>query len=110
MSPYDLATKLLSGDRKQTLAITTFRGRIVSFAFNSYTKTHPYQAKLSKTVGNGAQTVLHAEVRALSLAKSPIDSIWVFRQGKAGWLNAKPCPICKEAIRRRGVENVFHTT
>jgi tRNA(Arg) A34 adenosine deaminase TadA len=77
------------------------QGRLLSAAFNSYTKTHPLQAYFAKKVGHDDCEYLHAEIAALIKAKGKtVHHITVERYGNHGQpLLAKPCPICEEAIK-----------
>lgn len=99
---------------RQRLTATVYdkRGRVLSQANNSYIKTHPYQAKLAKKHGRKEQIYLHAEIAALVKLRE-VDRahrIVVERYLKDGTpANAKPCPICEEAIRLAGIKIVEHT-
>lgn len=89
------------------------RGRLLSTATNSYKKTHPLQSYFASKVGQPAKVYLHAEIAAIIKAgDKPIYKIVITRHNpkthKA--LNAKPCPICQEAIRAFGIEVVSFTT
>lgn len=88
------------------------RGRVLSVGENSYTKTHPMMYRLGMSVGTPLKVFLHAEVAAIIKCQdlSKAHTIKVFRLGKSGaYLNAKPCPICQEAIKAAGIKNVWHT-
>jgi tRNA(Arg) A34 adenosine deaminase TadA len=80
--------------------ITDKRGRIVSEAHNSYTKTHPLQARFAKFVGNEEAVYLHAEIRAMVKCKDGQGhKMYVARVGRTGDpLPACPCEICQAAI------------
>lgn len=99
---------------RQRLTATVYdkRGRVLSQANNSYIKTHPYQAKLAERHGRKEQIYLHAEIAALVKLRG-VDKahrIVVERYLKDGTpANAKPCPICEEAIRLAGIKIVEHT-
>ena len=41
------------------------RGNILSIGYNSYTKSHPYQAKLAALVDEPYKIYLHAEIQAI---------------------------------------------
>lgn len=88
------------------------KGRLISAAFNSYTKTHPLQAHFAKKVGHECREYLHAEIAAILRAKGKlIHRIQVERYGRNGQpLNSKPCPICQEAILAFGIPKVSYTT
>lgn len=87
------------------------RGKIVSVAYNTYQKTHPYQAQLAKEVGLDDKQFLHAEVRALIKAKGKlIHKIKIERYGANGEpLNACPCPICAKAIKEHNIKVIEYT-
>lgn len=91
------------------------RGRLLSAAFNSYTKTHPLMVYFARKVGHSEQhckkVFIHAEVSAILKARGkPIHRITVERYDSNGLpALAKPCPICQEAIRAFSIEIVEHT-
>lgn len=81
------------------VAISLKGGRVVSVGYNSYTKTHPQQAKFAKLAGQPKREFLHAEVASLIRAPRDADTLVVIRVNKAGeYVCAKPCPICRLAI------------
>ena len=89
------------------------KGRLLSTATNSYSKTHPLQAYFAERVGHRAKIYLHAEIAAIIKAgDKQIHKIIITRYSprthKA--LNAKPCPICQEAIKAFGIPFVSYTT
>lgn len=89
------------------------KGNLLSMATNSYTKTHPIQAYFASRVGHDAKIYLHAEIAAIIKAgDKPIYKIVISRFSprthKA--LNAKPCPVCAEAIKAYGIKFVSYTT
>lgn len=72
------------------------RGRIISRAFNSYSKTHPIQSHFANQVGEPSRIYLHAEILALLRAGStPVDTIQVINHNGG---SAKPCNICQAAL------------
>lgn len=88
------------------------KGNILSIGKNSYTKTHPYQAKCAHSVGLPEKIYLHAEIDAIIRCNdiSKAYSIHIFRQGKSGkFLLAKPCPVCEQAITKTPIMKVYHT-
>jgi len=87
------------------------KGRLLSAAFNSYTKTHPLQAYLAKMVGHGEKTCLHAEIAAILKCKGkPIYRITTERYDSNGLpANAQPCPICQLGIKMFGITIVEYT-
>lgn len=87
------------------------RGRLLSFATNSWTKTHPLQAYFANRTGSPAKIYLHAEIHAIIKAgDKQIHRIEIERKGKYGQhLLAKPCPICMEAIKAYGIKEISFT-
>ena len=88
------------------------KGRIISIACNSYTKTHPLQAKYACMCGLPDKQFLHAEVAAIVKLKQPwrAHSIHVERyDSKGNPANAKPCIICQHVIHAAGINIVTHT-
>lgn len=87
------------------------KGRLLSAAFNSYTKSHPLQAYLAKQVGHESQICLHAEIAAILKCKGkPIYRITTERYDASGLpANAKPCKICQLAIKMFGITKVEYT-
>lgn len=87
------------------------KGNLISEATNSYKKTHPIQAYFAQKVGLPMKVFLHAEIAAiLKAGKRKIYRIEVERYGKKGQpLNARPCPICEEAIKAFGIQKVSFT-
>lgn len=88
------------------------KGRLLSTATNSYSKTHPLQAYFAEKVGHAAKIYLHAEIAAIIKAGGkPIHKLVIMRIGKNHQaLNAKPCPVCAEAIKAFGIKLVSYTT
>jgi deoxycytidylate deaminase len=88
------------------------KGKLLSSATNSYTKTHPIQKFFAEQVGHEAKIYLHAEINAIIKAgDKQIYKIEIIRTGKNKQpLNAKPCPICQAAIKAYGISIVSYTT
>lgn len=89
------------------------KGNLLSEAMNSYKKTHPLQAYFAEKVGLPDKVFLHAEIAAiLKAGKKKIHRIEVERYSKRTGrpLNARPCPICQEAIKAFGINEVSFTT
>lgn len=87
------------------------RGRVLSVGRNSYTKTHPIQAKAAQEVGEPYKIFLHAEIDALVRLRNPTKaaSIHVYRYDKAGNpVKAAPCKICQRVLQEWNLQ-VFHT-
>ena len=87
------------------------KGKLLSAAFNSYTKTHPLQAYLAKQVGHESQICLHAEIHAILKCKGKqIYRITTERYDSNGLpANAKPCKICQLAIKMFSITKVEYT-
>jgi tRNA(Arg) A34 adenosine deaminase TadA len=88
------------------------KGKLLSSATNSYTKTHPIQKFFAEQVGHEAKIYLHAEIHAIIKAgDKQIYKIEIIRTGKNKQpLNAKPCAICQAAIKAYGISIVSYTT
>jgi deoxycytidylate deaminase len=88
------------------------KGRRLSSATNSYSITHPLQAKYAAKVGHQHRIYLHAEIAAIIKAKKKqIHKIKVERYDSKGNPKlAAPCPICQEAIRIANIKFVEYTT
>lgn len=92
-------------------AIASCKGKFLAWGRNSYVKTHPVQAMYARMVGMYDRTYLHAEIHALIRAKHQVTDVWVARVLKDGSPGlARPCPICRAAMRSAGVERVWYTT
>lgn len=87
------------------------RGRLLAVATNSYTKTHPLQARFAEKVGHPNRQVLHAEIACLIRCKDqPIHKLMVWRYGRDGQLVcAKPCAICQTAIEAFRPNEVWYS-
>lgn len=87
------------------------KGRQLSQAFNTYTKSHPLQAKYAHRVGCSDKIYLHAELAAILKARCEIYRITVERYNKKGeMMLAKPCQACWLAIKEAGITFVSYTT
>lgn len=102
-----------SGRRKFTIKASTLdsKGRVISVGYNSYTKTHPKQAKLAKMVGLECKQHLHAEIAAIIKSKGRlIHKIKIERYDVNGNPKlAAPCPVCQMAIKMAGIKFVEYT-
>ena len=88
------------------------RGRVLSIGENSYVKTHPFQVHHANKVGLPHKIYLHAEIHAIVRCRnlSKAHKIVVMRFDKDGNpANAKPCPVCMNAIKESGIENIEWT-
>ena len=85
--------------------------KLISTGCNSYHKSHPLQAYFAKKVGRPEQIYLHAEIQAILNAKEKqIYSICIARGWNHNTKNARPCPICMEAIKAFGIKKITYTT
>ena len=86
------------------------QGKILSQEFNSYTKTHPLQKYFAEKVGHIGKEYLHAEIAAiLKAGTKKIHTIKIVGWSSSGnKIEAKPCPICMEAIKTFGIKEVIY--
>jgi len=102
-------TAASSNHKFQVGTVLVKKNRIISTATN-LNKTHPVQASFAKMVGKPHKHWLHAETNALIRSDEDADEAYVCRLGKSGELrNAKPCPICQEALRQSSVSKVYYS-
>lgn len=81
------------------------RGRLISQATNSYTKTHPIQSHFASLVGEPYKKVLHAEIHALIRAGTKtVHTLKI--QNKNGSSLPHPCKICMKAIEVYKVKRI----
>ena len=87
------------------------RGRLISSATNSYTKSHPRQAQLAAKFGMPGRIFLHSELYAILKARGrKIHKIVVSRYDSLGNpKNACPCAGCMEAIRVAKINKIEYT-
>lgn len=103
---------MASAKHALTAIITDKRGRVLSIGQNSYVKTHPLQAHYARRAGLEHKVFLHAEMSAIVKCRdlSKAHKISIFRYNKKGEpMNAKPCPICQDAIAKAGIFNIEFT-
>ena len=94
-----------------TAVIMDKRGQPLSIGRNSYTKTHPLQAKAAAKVGQPERIYIHAELDAIIRCKDMDRAykIVVSRYNKQGQpVNAKPCLSCQYILSQTKLK-VFHT-
>ena len=88
------------------------KGQILSWGFNSYTKTHVKQYLYNKDI-NSDKIYLHAEISSLvkcSTLDSCAHTMIIARLGKDRKVHlAKPCKGCTRAIIDSGLKKVFYT-
>lgn len=105
---------------KQRQDITAYiydrKGRVLAIGKNSYTKTHPMQAKYAKMAGPSYSAhdyaFIHAEVDAINHCKDlskayRIQVVRVRRDGSYG--SACPCQACALAIKHTPIKVIEHT-
>lgn len=95
-----------------TAIIYDKKGMPLSIGYNSYIKTHTYQAKIAMQVGLPEKKYIHAEIDAILKLKHPerAHRILVTRFGASGEeVSAKPCPICQRAIQLANIQVIEHT-
>ena len=88
------------------------RGRVLTVGENSYSKTHPLQAKYAVSVGLDDKIFLHAEIAALSRLKSfhkPYKIVVERYLSDGSTALAKPCPVCDAAIRAHSIQRIEFT-
>jgi len=86
------------------------RGNIISMRTN-IPKTHPRMRELSRSAHWGSQKIfLHAEVATLVSSYTHVHTLIIARIKKDGTLAiAKPCPICRLAIKEAKVKKAYYT-
>ena len=97
---------------KQHVEATVYnaKGHIIAKGVNSYSKSHPKQAKFAKQAGNPKAVFLHAEIAAIVKCRQKPHRISVIRYMKDGTTgNAKPCAICELAIREAGIKLIEYS-
>lgn len=106
-----LEVKYTKGQERLYSVITDKRGRIVSEGRNSFTRTHPEQARIASKVGYPLKQYIHSEMAAIVSDKSGRGyKITVVRVDSKGNLKyAEPCPICKQAIKEAGLKVVEYS-
>lgn len=88
------------------------RGRVLTVGENSYSKTHPLQAKYAVSVGLDDKIFLHAEIAALSKLKrfhKPYRIVVERYLSNGETAIAKPCKVCQAAIESHGITLVEWT-
>ena len=88
------------------------RGRKLTEGTNSYTRTHPLQAKFAVQVGLDDKVFLHAEISALTKLKKGQKPYRIFverykENGDPGL--ARCCKVCEAAIKANGIKYIEYT-
>lgn len=98
------------GEYRHHCVILDNKGRIVSEAKNSYSKTHPVMARASAKLGL-VKEYAHAEMLAIVRAKGKGVKLVVVRVDSKGNLaQSMPCVVCQELIKQAGIKSVEHST
>lgn len=89
------------------------RGKILSEASNTYTKSSPVMKALGEDVGMPEKQFWHAE--CLAIHRVPYGTtpyrIVVARVNRCGdSLPSAPCKVCSNAIKKKGIKIIEHTT
>ena len=95
-----------------TAIIYDKKNRVLSIGKNSYNKTHPYMARLSKAVKEPYKIWLHAEVDAIIRCRhlDKAHRIQIFRYDIHGNLKlAKPCDTCLSAIEATNIKVIEYS-
>ena len=102
----------MSKKHSLTAIIYNKRGKEIAIGQNSYTKTHPLQAKAAAAVGKPHLIYLHAEVAALVRLRDWKSAyrMAIFRYNSNGLpVCAKPCISCQQIIKQAGIKYVEYT-
>lgn len=96
-----------------TALIVNKRGNLLSIGKNSYSKTHPYQKRLSEKFNNPHKCFLHAEIAAIIRCKNhkkAYKMIITRFDSKGNYALSKPCVICQEAIKLSNIKYIEYST
>ena len=88
------------------------RGRVLTVGENSYSKTHPLQAKYAVSVGLDDKIFLHAEISALSKLKryhKPYKIVVERYLCSGETALAKCCKVCEAAVKAHGIKYIEYT-
>lgn len=97
------------GYQRHYSVVVDKRGRLISEASNSYTKTHTIMAKTSKRLGLDKE-YCHAECLAIIRAKGKGYKIFIARVDSRGEpCYSAPCPVCGVLIKEAGFKSVEFT-
>lgn len=107
-------SKTINNKKQNVCAIIVDkRDRILSFGYNSYKKSSPFQKKYADRVGKCWSIFNHGEIEAIKkLDNQNPYAIYIARTNKKGIpVISKPCSICELAIKEIGIkeENIFYT-
>lgn len=90
------------------------KGRVIQKRMNNYNRSHPLQKYFAEKSGcshSDHKIYLHAEVNALIHSSRQVHKLVIARVDQMGNpALAKPCPICREAIKAYGVSIIEYTT
>lgn len=93
------------GKRRYTAIGFDKKGNTVAIAQNSYSKTHPIQAKYAKKLGEQEKIFLHAEIACVINGKGKVKYIRIYRHHKNGsMIPFNPCPICSLFLKTENIK------
>jgi deoxycytidylate deaminase len=102
--------KTVKGRYRVAAIVLDKRDRVLSTGTNSYTRSHPEQARYGKACGFSERIYLHAEISALIKCKKQGYKIYVARIDIHGnTLLSKPCELCSMAIKEHGIKVIEYT-
>jgi deoxycytidylate deaminase len=108
----NIAKSLPKQKYKLVATITDKKGRILSWGYNSYSKTSPTQAYYAEKTGYNLRIYLHSEIDAILKLKYTDKpyAIFIVRINHNGEpVFAKPCEICQKAIQDIGIKKIYYT-
>jgi len=80
--------------------ISTKRNKIISTGQNSFSRTHPLQARYGKKHIHEDACFVHAELASIIKARGKGHTLWVARVKLTDEIGlAKPCPSCMAVIQ-----------
>jgi len=114
LSIADLVGENSNEPRYRFGAVLEFNKTVISSGYN-YRKTHPFVFRngYRREEGKQGRTFVHGEVSCLNRIRIVPKgaTLFVSRRDRFGNRQfARPCPVCMEQIRIKGVETVIYTT
>lgn len=93
--------------KRYKIVATTYdsKGKQLSIATNSYSKTHPIQAFYAKIANQPERIYLHAEI--LAIIRAGENAIHTIRITNLSGSLSFPCPVCMAAIKAYGIKRVI---
>jgi len=99
--------ELCSMSQKYNFVAMLVNPKPVSIGHNNMQKTHPIIARYN------AFQKMHAEIDCLNGApeeKIPGSTLFIWRKKGNGFGMAKPCPMCEQELKSKGVREVVYST